>query len=73
MSGAVDDITVVCVASQFTVGGSISGLRGTGLILRDNSGDDLPVSSSGAFVFKDSVASGGAYDVTIVSQPSGPT
>jgi len=72
VSGAVDDITVVCVASQFTVGGSISGLRGTGLILRDNSGDDLPVSSSGAFVFKDSVASGGAYDVTIVSQPSGP-
>lgn len=73
VSGAVDDITVVCVVSQFTVGGSISGLRGTGLILRDNSGDDLPVSSSGAFVFKDSVASGGAYDVTIVSQPSNPT
>jgi 6-phosphogluconolactonase len=73
VAGAVDNITVVCVVSQFTVGGSISGLRGTGLILRDNSGDDLPVSSSGAFVFKDSVASGGAYDVTIVSQPSGPT
>src|SRR5580658_5866545 len=73
VSGAVDDITVVCVLSQFTVGGSVSGLRGTGLILRDNSGDDLPVSSTGAFVFKDSVASGGAYDVTIVSQPSGPT
>jgi 6-phosphogluconolactonase len=73
VAGTVDNITVVCVVSQFTVGGSISGLRGTGLILRDNSGDDLPVSSSGAFVFKDSVASGGAYDVTIVSQPSGPT
>jgi 6-phosphogluconolactonase (cycloisomerase 2 family) len=72
VSGAVDNITVVCVVSQFTVGGSISGLLGTGLILRDNSGDDLPVGSSGAFVFKDSVASGGAYDVTIVSQPSGP-
>jgi 6-phosphogluconolactonase len=73
VSGAVDNITVVCVISQFTVGGSISGLRGAGLILRDNSGDDLPVSSSGAFVFKESVASGGAYDVSIVSQPSGPT
>jgi 6-phosphogluconolactonase len=73
VSGAVDNITVVCVVSQFTVGGTISGLRGTGLILRDNSGDDLPVSSNGAFVFTNPVASGGAYSVSIVSQPSGPT
>lgn len=73
VSGAVDNITVVCVVSQFTVGGSISGLRGTGLILSDNSGDDLPVSSNGAFVFANPVASGGAYSVSIVSQPSNPT
>jgi 6-phosphogluconolactonase len=71
--GAVDNITVVCVVSQFTVGGSISGLRGTGLTLRDNSGDDLPVSSNGAFVFTTPVASGGAYSVSIISQPSSPT
>lgn len=73
VAGAVDNVTVVCVVSQFTVGGSISGLLGTGLILRDNSGDDLPVSSNGAFVFTVPVASGGAYSVSIVSQPSGPT
>ena len=73
VSGAIDNITVVCVVSQFTVGGSISGLRGTGLILRDNSGDDLPVRSNGAFVFTVPVASGGAYSVSVVTQPSGPT
>jgi 6-phosphogluconolactonase len=73
VSGAVDNITVVCAVSQFTVGGSISGLRGTGLILRDNSSDDLPVSSNGAFVFTNPVASGAAYSVSIVSQPSNPT
>lgn len=73
VSGAVDNITVVCVVSQFTVGGSISGLRGTGLILRDNAGDDFPVSSNGAFVFTNSVASGGAYNVSVVTQPSNPT
>jgi 6-phosphogluconolactonase len=72
VSGAVDNITVVCVVSQFTVGGSISGLRGSGLILRDNAGDDLPVSSNGAFVFTNPVASGGAYSVSILSQPTGP-
>jgi 6-phosphogluconolactonase len=73
VAGTVDNITVVCVVSQFTVGGSISGLLGTGLILRDNSGDDLPVSSNGAFVFTNPVASGGAYSVSIVSPPSNPT
>jgi 6-phosphogluconolactonase len=73
VSGAVDNIAIVCVVSQFTVDGSISGLRGTGLTLRDNAGDDLPVSSNGGFVFKDPVASGGAYGVTIVNQPSNPT
>ena len=73
VSGAVSDITVVCVISQFTVGGSVSGLVGTGLILRDNAGDDLPVSSNGAFVFKDAVASGATYSVSIVGQPRGPT
>ena len=73
VSGAVNNITVACVVSQFTVGGSISGLVGAGLILRDNSGDDLPVSSNGAFFFTNPVASGGAYSVSIVSQPSGPT
>jgi hypothetical protein len=73
VSGALDNIMVVCVVSQFTVGGSISGLVGTRMILRDNSGDDLPVSSNGAFVFTVPVASGGAYSVSVVTQPSNPT
>ncbi len=73
VAGAVDNITVVCVVSQFSVGGSVSGLVGAGLILRDNSDDDLAVSSNGAFVFTNPVASGGAYSVSIISQPSNPT
>jgi len=57
---------------QFTIGGSVSGLAGTGLVLQDNGGDNLSVSASGNFTFKTSVTSGGAYKVTVLTQPSSP-
>lgn len=57
---------------QFTIGGSVSGLAGTGLVLQDNGGDNLSVSASGSFTFSTSVASGGVYKVTVLTQPSGP-
>jgi N-acetylneuraminic acid mutarotase len=58
--------------SQFTIGGSASGLAGTGLVLQDNGGDNLSVSANGSFTFKTSVTSGGAYSVTVLTQPSSP-
>jgi hypothetical protein len=57
----------------FTVGGSVSGLTGTGLVLQDNGGGDLPVSSDGNFVFAIGVATGSAYAVTVKTQPSTPS
>jgi Galactose oxidase, central domain len=56
-----------------TIGGSVVGLSGTGLVLEDNGGDDLTVTGTGTvpFTFKTSIASGGAYAVTIKTQPSG--
>src|SRR5260370_36972117 len=36
----------------FTIGGTVTGLTGTGLILQDNGGDDLTLSANGAFAFK---------------------
>ena len=58
---------------SFTVGGSVSGLAGTGLVLQDNGGDNLTVSSDGNFVFATAVANGSAYAVTVKSQPSAPS
>ncbi len=49
------------------------GLSGSGLVLQDNGGDDLAVAKSGAFVFATKIASGGAYKVTVKTQPSTPT
>jgi hypothetical protein len=58
--------------SQFTIGGSVSGLAGTGLVLQDDGGDNLSVTASGNFTFKTSLTSGGAYKVTVLTQPSSP-
>ena len=59
--------------STFTVGGSVSGLAGSGLVLQDNGGNDLPVAASGNFVFSTALASGAAFNVTVKTQPLSPT
>jgi len=58
--------------ATYTVGGTVSGLIGSGLVLRDNGADDLSVSSSGPFVFATPIASGAAYSVGVATQPSAP-
>jgi 6-phosphogluconolactonase (cycloisomerase 2 family) len=64
--------TVIDETSSYTVGGTISGLVGSA-VLQDNSGDNLTVSANGSFTFATNVASGGAYNVTVLTQPSGQT
>src|ERR1039458_3193236 len=66
--------TVTSSAPTYTIGGTVSGLSGSGLVLQDNSGNNLSVPSGAtAFTFSQSIASGGAYNVTVLTQPSGPT
>src|SRR6266481_7146506 len=57
----------------FTVGGSVSGLAGTGLVLADNTTDKLTITANGTFTFASTVAKGGSYAVTVQTQPSNPT
>lgn len=72
--GNVTDIQVNCITTTvtYTIGGTVSGLSGTGLVLQNNSGNNLAISASGGFTFTTSVASGGAYSVTVLTQPSTP-
>jgi sugar lactone lactonase YvrE len=56
----------------FSIEGSVSGLLGTGLVLKDSSGDTLPISGNGAFTFPSQLMSGSAYQITIQTQPTGP-
>jgi 6-phosphogluconolactonase (cycloisomerase 2 family) len=68
----VTSVQVSCTTDSYTVGGNVSGLAGSGLVLEDNGGDDLSVSAAGSFTFATSVASGGAYAVTVKTQPVNP-
>jgi len=56
----------------YSIGGTVSGLSGT-VVLQDNGGDDLAVSSDGPFAFSTLLEDGNAYDVTVESEPNDQT
>lgn len=56
--------------STYTVGGTVSGLAGIGLILQNNYGDNLIITSDGSFVFATALADGSNYNVTILTHPA---
>jgi 6-phosphogluconolactonase (cycloisomerase 2 family) len=67
----VADIVVTCTG--ITIGGTVSGLTGTGLVLRNNGGNDLPIAANGPFTFTNPVAVSATYNVTVFAQPTGQT
>jgi large repetitive protein len=71
-SANVTNVAVTCNA-DLTIGGSVSGLAGTGLQLLNNGGDALAIQSNGSFTFATALPSGATYNVTIGAQPTGPT
>jgi len=72
-AGDITDVAVVCVTDTYTVGGQVGGLAGSGLVLQNNGGDDLPVAADGGFTFATAVASGQSYSVSVLVQPSAPS
>jgi len=58
--------------STYTIGGTVSGLSGSGLVLKNNGGDDLNISGNGGFTFSAAITDGNAYAVTVSTQPSSP-
>ncbi len=72
--GAADvtSVSVNCAVSTYTVGGTVTGLVGTGLVLENSGADDLSVTGNGSFAFATPVASGQAFAVTIKAQPGTP-
>jgi hypothetical protein len=59
-------------SATFTIGGTLSGLKGTGpLVLLNNKTDALPLSANGSFTFSKGLAKGASYDVSVHTQPPG--
>jgi hypothetical protein len=62
------------VTVGFTLGGTVSGLTGPGLVLQNNGGSDLSVTAGAtSFAFPGTVNPGAGYNVTIKTQPSSPS
>ena len=69
----VTNVQVACTTTTYTIGGTISGLSGSGLLLQDNGGNNLAVASGAtSFTFSTPVPAGGTYGVTVLAQPSNP-
>ncbi len=64
--------TIVTGGSDFTIGGMVSGLVGTGLELQINAGEILGIGADGVFTFATPLADGSAYAVTVLTQPGAP-
>ena len=54
----------------FTLAGTLTGLSGS-LVLQNNGGDDLTLTTDGSYAFATPVAQGAPYDITVAAQPVG--
>ena len=68
----IDDVLVACETNRYSVGGTVSGLLGSGLVLRNLGVDDLAVTANGTFVFDTPIESGEDYVVSVATDPTGP-
>jgi len=68
--GGMSDSSVSAPINDYRVGGTATGLSGSGLILELNGGSELTIGANGAFTFASSLSSGTSYSVTIKDQPA---
>jgi uncharacterized repeat protein (TIGR03803 family) len=71
---ATSNVTVnlTCVTSGYTVGVTVQGLSGSGLVLQLNAGSNLPITANGQATFAAPVALGASYAISVQTQPSSP-
>src|SRR5690606_15316797 len=69
--GQAEDYTLMVGSggATYTVGGSVSGLTGSGLALSLNGAENLPLAANGVFTFATELSDGASYAVTVATQP----
>lgn len=69
----IDNIEVNCTTNQYTIGGFVTGLHsGNNLMIQNNGGDDITISSDGDFDFIGTIEDLQGYNVSILNQPTNP-
>lgn len=67
-----DLLHITGTVETFTIGGTVSGLTSSGLVIQNNGGDNLTIPANAtSFQFSAPVYYGGSYNVTFVTQPTG--
>jgi 6-phosphogluconolactonase (cycloisomerase 2 family) len=56
--------------ATYTIGGTVTGLSGSGLVLGSDFGGELPISASGSFTFGTQLAVGSTFNVGVKTQPT---
>lgn len=64
--------SVTCTPDAFTLGGTVSGLSGSGLVLA-NGAQTLGVTADGKWEFATPIGNGSVYGVTVLTQPANQT
>lgn len=70
---SIPAVSVPVPSVTHTVGGTVSGLVGMGLVLQNGAGNHLAVAAAGAFTFVTPVADNASYNVGVQTQPAGQT
>ncbi|MCW8923603.1 MAG: hypothetical protein OQK69_08255, partial [Gammaproteobacteria bacterium] len=71
--GGSDSSDSSSTATYYSIGGTVSGLTGTGLVLQYNGNYDLDITDNSSFTFATSLSNGSNYNVTVLTQPTGQT
>jgi hypothetical protein len=72
-NASVSNISIACVPTAYSIGGTISGLTASGLVLANGSNTVSPASGATTFAFPAAVPADTAFNVTVATQPAGLT
>lgn len=72
-AGNASNSAMLSVMDAYALGGTITGLSGTGIVLGDNVGDVIPVTANGSFSFPVMLSAGAPYTISVITQPPGLT
>jgi hypothetical protein len=72
VDGAITSVMVNCSNNGYAIGGTITGLAGSGFVIQNVAGEGLAINANGTFAFTTIFAFGDAYEITVDDNPIQP-